>query len=469
MRLSVSVCMSIAALGLFPWRCEAQMSTKSLSTRRPPTAASKELLVAAGTPTDAASEEDCHYFIDAKFHKTTAADFAVASGPRDHLESCTDGLAATIAGPVVSGLSVEDQLKKFKEHYKLTTKDQTDEQLSTTHYLARVLRRWAVDGRTTSEQASTPLKDILTELDAIDASLHTLMKAEGLLEKFAGALVAGPAFGDTGKLSPGTTTVGGTPTTTTTGTAATSSQSTTGGLAHVEWGSQHFGDESWSPVDFSFGGAFGLQPQLSLLTNPPAAGSAPSSAATTSQYQSAFVWSLNGRGNLHTGSSAETTAYWKSGQVRLLTGNGATVIDQGANSTLQIPLNGNADRMAWFHEGGVEFNYYNKALEVIHAEKGQLDPTFNIALGYKWDTRFKASNGVVGFDSPDRRLVFRFMINGLKILDKRPNTTASKPYSVSFGIEHERGFGNNPAPSGTLIIIRGDIELLKIINPGSGT
>jgi hypothetical protein len=66
-------------------------------------------------------------------------------------------------------------------------------------------------------------------------------------------------------------------------------------------------------------------------------------------------------------------------------------------------------------------------------------------------------------------LVFRFMINGLKVFDRRPDTTTSKPYAVSFGVEYERGFGGNPIPSGTTLIIRGDINLLKLINPGSGS
>jgi hypothetical protein len=279
-------------------------------------------------------------------------------------------------------------------------------------------------------------------------------------------LVAGPVIGITGKLAPDTT---GT-STSTTGTAAQSSNSKTNTLAHLEWSSKHFGSDSWSHFDFNFGGALGIQSALSLLTNPPDASgtTTPSGSdekSVTPQYQPAFVWDIDAQGNLHIGTSSEASAFVRVRQTRLLSGNGATVVDQGANSTLQIPLNSNADQMAWFWESVMELSLYGKSLEVIHAEKGQLDPMFKIGLSYKRENRFKQSAGLIGFDSPDKRMVFRFMVNGLKVIDRRSDVTASKPYTISFGIEHERGFGNHPVPSGTQIIIRGDINLLKLLNP----
>lgn len=444
----------LIACCLIPSMSNAQIGHRSMGIRRTP-GPGVAALAGAQTPT---SEEKCQHFID--HPKGRLSDFATELAD---LRSCTDALDDNIPDPRDS--NAEDALSDFKAIYNVSTPDQVNEQLITTHYLSRVLRRWAnLDSATAA--------DVMTSLDGIDPRLHTLMNYVGLLDPFAGSLVAGPAFGDTGKLSPGTTSTGaGATATVTTGTAATSAGSKTDPLAHIEWSSKHFGDESWSPVDFNLGGAFGLQPAMTLLTNPPAAtttAAASSGSPITSQYQSAFIWSLNARGNIHTGSTAETSSFFKAGQVRLLSGNGATIVDQGTNSTLQIPLNGNADRLAWFYEGGVEFNYYNKALEIVHAEKGQLDPAFNIAAAYKIDTRFKQSAGVVGFDSPDRRFVFRFMINGLKIFDRRPDTTTSKPWAISFGVEHERGFGANPIPSGTQIIIRGDVNLLKLINPKSG-
>jgi hypothetical protein len=460
MRVSIHLLStSLVLSALLSGTSSAQMSQKSFQTRRALPSEPALLTFGAGLR----SENDCQYFVDIKFPKPKPADLAPAALGK--LEGCVEALDNNTPDPNDVTSNIDSALQTLKQTYNLSTPDQVDEQLITTHYLIRVMRRWA-------DLNATSAADVLLSLDSVDLRVRGLMRYVGLLDPFAGSLVAGPAFGETGKLSPGTTSAGsGSTSTSTSGTAAVSSESKTTALAHVEWGSKHFGDESWSPVDFSFGGSFGLQPSLTLLTNPPPAGSSTSSTsstATTSQYQSAFVWSLNAHGNLHTGSSAEASSFVRAGQVRLLSGNGATVVDQGANSTLEIPLNSNADRMAWFYEGGVEFNYYSKALEVIHAEKGQLDPAFNIALAYKLDTRFKRDAGVIGFDSPDRRLVFRFLINGLKIFDRRPDTTASKPYTISFGVEHERGFGTNPVPSGTQIIIRGDINLLKLISPTSG-
>jgi len=403
-------------------------------------------------------------------------------------KSCINDLDIDIPDPNNGTTTVDKALSTLKDNYKISTSDEVDTQLITAHYLSRQLKRWGQpcstsktgsDAKTGSDCTDKDVSDNLTRLDRIERSINKFMDFTGLSDPFAGSLVAGPVFGDTGKLSSGTTSTSSSvairaAATSVTGGTAASSQSNTKALAHVEWGSKHFGKE-WSHFDFSFGGSFGLQPALSLLTNPPPSATGtptpsptptPANSATTSQFQSAFVWTLNGRTNYQVGTTAEANGFVRVGQLRLLSGNGATIIDQGANSTLQIPLNSNADRMSWFYESGIEFNYYNKSLEIVHASKGQLQPAFNIGIAYKHDSRFKQSAGIVGFDSPDQRMIFRFLINGLKIIDRRPDTTASKPYAVSFGVEHERGFGANPVPSGTQLIIRGDINLLKLINPG---
>jgi hypothetical protein len=437
------------ALFLSPPAAKAQMSQASFRSRR----MSQTVEGFDGTKT--VSESDCQTFINTKFNGMLTGTLKTS------LNGCVTALQHNIPDPDGIAGDKDKAITDLKAAYHLTSPDQVDEQLITTHYLLRVLRRWA--NLDVSGEAAQ-----LTILDALDVRVKTMMTYVGLLDRLAGSLVAGPVFGDTGKLSSGTVSAGAAgPTTSTTGTAAASSGSTTTALAHIEWGSKYFLDESWQPVDFNFGGSFGLQPALTLLTNPPTSTSTTATAgATTSQYQSAFIWNLNGKMNLHTGSTAEMSSFFRAGQIRLLTANGATIVDQGANSTLQIPLNGNANRMSWFYEAGFEWNYYSKALEVVHAEKGQLDPAFNVGVSYKIDTRFTQNAGLVGFTSPDKRLNFRFLINGLKVFDKRSDTTASKPYALSFGVEYERGFGSNPVPSGTTLIIRGDVNLLKLINPG---
>lgn len=411
-----------SVLFILPSSAKAQMSQTSLRSRQ----MSQTAIGYDNTTTS--NETDCATFINTKFNGVLTATM------KTRLNGCVTALQNNIPDPGGLAADIDSAITALKETYHLTSPDQVDEQLITTHYLLRVLRRWAnVDADAEAAQ--------LTILDSLDMRLQTMMKYVGLLDPFAGFLVAGPVFGETGKLSSGNVSANATGSaTTTTATAATSAGSNTTALAHIEWGSKHFLDQSWSHFDFSFGGSFGLQPALTLLTNPPASTStAASPAPTTSQYQSAFIWDVNGKTNLHTGSNAEMAGFFRVGQLRLLTGNGATIVDQGANSTLQIPLNGNANRMSWFYEAGVEWNYYSKSLEIIHAEKGQLDPAFNIGVSYKIDTRFTQNAGVVGFNSPDRRFNFRFLINGLKVFDKRPDTTASKPYAISFGVEYERG------------------------------
>jgi hypothetical protein len=451
MRTPIFLFMLLMVLGTLPQPLRAQMSQKSLSTRQ---------TADMNNPTSPEDEQACLYFENTEYSRAFTKN--VPDPAFTNLDTCANSLDSNIPTAVAISANKAQAIADLKSTYQLTSQDQVDEELSTTHYLCRVLRRWA---NLDKSGAETPQ---LAILDSLDARVHSLMAYEGLLDPFAGSLVAGPIIGQTGKQSSGTTAAtGGTGTTTT---PATTTGSNTNPLVHVEWGSEHFLSESWSPVDFGFGGSFGLQPALTLLTAPPPASGTPIPASSiTSQYQSAFVWDLNGNANLHTGSTAETSAFFRAGQVRLLSGNGATIVNQGTNSILEIPLNGNADSMSWFYETGIQFNYYSKVLEVVHAEKGQLDPTFKIGISYKIDTRFAQNAGVVGFTSPDRRLVARFMINGLKIFDRRPNTTPSKPYTISFGVDYERGFGATPVPSGTSLIIRGDIDLLKLINPGSGS
>ena len=88
---------------------------------------------------------------------------------------------------------------------------------------------------------------------------------------------------------------------------------------------------------------------------------------------------------------------------------------------------------------------------------------FNIGVAYRLDNRFNQDSGLVGFSSPDRRLLFRFAVNAIRIFDLRSSSTSSSPYSVSFGVQTEKGFGPHALPSGTTIIITGDIDLLKAI------
>jgi hypothetical protein len=425
----------------------AQMSQAALRSRR--ISQTTEFV-------QSANETDCAHVIAAKFTGT------LSTQDKTYLNACVTDLQHNIPDPGGTPATKDMAITELKATYGLTSSDEVDEQLITTHYLLRVLRRWAnIDPGAEA--------DPLTVLDTLDSRIRTMMTYVGLSDPFAGSLVAGPVFGDTGKLSSATVATGAGSTTNTTGTAAVSSGTSTNALAHIEWGSKYFLDESWSsPVDFNFGGSLGLQPALSLLTSPASSTTVPASA-TTSQYQSAFVWDLNGKTNLHTGTTGELSAFFRAGQVRLLTANGATIVNQGTTSTLEIPLNGNANRTSWFYEAGFEWNFYNKALEIVHAEKGQLDPAFNVGASYKIDTRFTQDAGLVGFTSPDKRLNFRFLINGLKVFDRRPETTASKPYAISFGVEYERGFGSNPVPSGTMLIIRGDVNLIKLINPGAGT
>lgn len=221
------------ACGLLPHSANAQLSRSAMGIRQsaiPTTRAA----TARAAATTTVSETACQYFLDTPFPKTVPKDYATAVLPK--LTECKTALLTNIPDPAASGSSLDNAVALLKTNYNISTPDQVNEQLITTHYLARVLRRWANLDKTQTT--------LLGDLSSLDGRLHSLMSYVGLLDPLAGSLVAGPVMGVTGKLANGTTstsTTGGA-TTTTTGTAATSNNSTTNALAHIEWGSKHLLD-----------------------------------------------------------------------------------------------------------------------------------------------------------------------------------------------------------------------------------
>jgi len=183
---------------LFPSTSNAQMSAKSFHTRKTPTQTHQaEIAASEGTP---ATEDNCQPFVDTPLAK-------LAGNTLNDWEKCIDAVGKNIPDAKVTGQTVDQQLTVLKTNYNLTTPDEVNVQLITTHYLSRLLRQWAklaTGKKVTPAVDPAAIKSGLANLDVIDRNVHAFMEYTGLLDPFAGSLIAGPVFGDTGKLS-GTT------------------------------------------------------------------------------------------------------------------------------------------------------------------------------------------------------------------------------------------------------------------------
>ena len=287
-------------------------------------------------------------------------------------------------------------------------------------------------------------------VDELNVALDQTMKRHSLFEQFSATLItgavflqdAGPVEGQEDKQDEAPTAVG-----------------------TLAWQSRHFGDEEYQTRDISFGGRIGFQPVLTL-TEPaaPAEGEEPSTELIAT-HQPALVWTLGTQLNLqHRGVNAETTFFGKTGAGHLL--KLPKAVDRGEDSILVLPVENGVGKTAWFWEAGLEFSMFDNRLEQLHAEKGMTSPQFQLQIAWRHDARFRATGALDGFDRPEHRLVFRLMLDAIKVLDRRRLGEPAKPFTFGFAVEHERSiFGGSETrvPSATRIMLRGDLNLLRAL------
>jgi len=245
-------------------------------------------------------------------------------------------------------------------------------------------------------------------------------------------------------------------------------QTSTHPNAYIHWESQHVGftyDED-RQFDFSLGGRFGFQSALTLVQTAPPSTPQSTTAATSSpkvpssQYQEAFAWDIKGQSHLHINEST-LEAFVTSGQV-ILNSNSQLVDTGGGQQEIVVLAGQDASRAAWFFEGGIGFKKFDRAVELQH-EDPSTPPKIDISLAYRHDLRFEQdNNALVSFRSPTERVVFRFMLTGIRVTDRRdPKKPAT--FSVSFGVEHEFALHAGGVPSGTKLLIRGDLNVLQAL------
>jgi hypothetical protein len=226
---------------------------------------------------------------------------------------------------------------------------------------------------------------------------------------------------------------------------------------------QHFAGR----FDGSIAGRFGFQPLLAMFeTAPSARKTAKVKASPLPAFQSGFIWDLGAKLNLNTGLGGEGSAFYRGGQGRLL-GPGLIAGGETNAPSVVVPIGKDDGPTRWAQEAGLRWILFTSGDENERAhDRRILDPLFEVSAGWRWDQRFRSATARAADDpDPRNRYFFRFFVN-LKV-PGGPALTG-QPVAVGLGVEHEgslRG-GDASLPSGTRIILRGDLNVIKMLMGG---
>ena len=250
----------------------------------------------------------------------------------------------------------------------------------------------------------------------------------------------------------------------------------------ITWESAHFGSDDTGQtsqkLDFSFGGQFGYAPVYTLvnLTNSAAAALTPKARP---MFQQGFIWTIRPQFNIHLPSvvnnalSEELAPFGEIGQTILT--SPVTSFKQSNDTITATIVSNNVGNGALFFESGLQYRLYNAKLEDVHRNKGFLNPAFLLESGFKVDNRFKAEGDLAGYDSPRNRAFVRFLVSLNKVGKTLGTDEPKESFSVDFGVTHEIPMSDSRVPASTRIIIRGSLDVMKLLkgqsnqgqNPGN--
>lgn len=303
----------------------------------------------------------------------------------------------------------------------------------------KVYKKWvrsAASDQSNYEYVETKLKP---SLDQVRDNLYRLMEQAGLREDFAAELIQGVILQRTQD-------------------EPSESYSTLQPL-QFRWKSRRFG-HSYNQdrnLEFATSGRFGLVPALVLIR--PAStttGMVDSPLESQSTDDKGIV--LDGRLDaiLTLGQSTEFVLGTTLGQVWLDARKIVRKVN-GTDTTFEIivPPKGNS---GIFYETGLSFRYFHRAVRDIRAEQPSIDPLLECGVSVRHDERFA---GASTFGNPSKRLLLRFKLAGIPLVDTRK--PESKPVTIGFGIEHERGLASGGLPSVTRVFLAADVSLVKAL------
>ncbi len=321
-------------------------------------------------------------------------------------------------------------------------------------YLAfRNLQRWKtfIDEQATKSDSRS---GVVTAFNGLAEQLQDVLARHGLTQPFAATLVTAFALTSAGgaatepAASPNGTAAGGT------GSGDTSTEA----AGFVNWQSIHFYAAPDRPFDVSVAGTFGFQPVLAIVQPAPdQAGSPGQGDGLTTKFQQAFVWSVAAQPNWRVADLAEVSVFGRVGQSIL---SAATTLNQNTTPpTVDVAPSGGS-RAELFTEFGAGISIYGRSLELLHLNRGLLTPMFAFSAGLRRDNRFTVARDLLRIASPEQRVFLRVQVDGLQLENRG---AADKPFTIGLSVDfdgplHQAG---TALPSGTRILIRGDLNLFK--------
>jgi hypothetical protein len=184
-------------------------------------------------------------------------------------------------------------------------------------------------------------------------------------------------------------------------------------------------------------------------------------------FQQGFVWSIRPQLNVHLPPVVNNLL---SEEVAVFGGVGQSILTSPVNSFKQSNdtitatiVSNNVGNGALFYETGLQYRLYNTDLATVHRDKSFLNPSFFLESGFKIDSRFKAEGDLAGYDSPRNRAFVRFLVSLNKVTNARGTSEPKEPFSVDFGIAHEIPVSESRVPASTRIIIRGSMDVMKLL------
>ena len=196
-------------------------------------------------------------------------------------------------------------------------------------------------------------------------SLHEALDRNGLFAPFSATLIAGAgmSFTSGGLKAPSENTF------------------EAGQVMKVVAETKHFGEEKgMGPVDASAGATLGLEPIRALFIKP----------GTTKDlalgFMSGLAWSAFGKLNFTPGQTAEIPLFVRVGQGIPSKGNLSATGADGKPVSL-TPVERISSASGRVIDVGMEWHYFGKPMELVHAEKAFFDPPLAIGLWYRRDER----------------------------------------------------------------------------------
>jgi hypothetical protein len=347
----------------------------------------------------------------------------------DKLAACVEQLAKHVGAPAKN----DDKPRVMALPEK--GESQTGEEAAAANHM-RLLQYYAAYVAAKREARRLNDRTTLPRIMEIGDSIHETLRKHELEETspLVGELRAGSALADTGTFS------GLRPEST--------DNSSTSPLAHIVWTTTHAGAlDKESGSDIAFSGTVGLEPAMTALKL--------TSGTLDAKYQQALVV---GAGIDVSGfrGPTETSVVVRSGFVRL--GELAQVVEKDGVNELALPAGDG--KVAPYFEAGGRFNLFDRKMLLVHLNHAELSPRLSTEVLYRRDARFDD----LKVDVPRGDfLVWRLMVDGLQIVDKRTEPSGNKVFTASFGFEYRRG---KNIPYGFAFLIRGDLDLLKALSPG---